>query len=205
MHMWLLITAFGDCSVLLPVFLVTAAWLISRAATRRNGLLWILTVFICIAVVGLSKLMYMSWDIGIPGLDFSGFSGHTALSSLIWPLVPALLIPERNVLLRRTAIALGVLLAVGVAASRLGLGVHSISEVILGGMLGFGFTAGFFFKLRNTTPRNSAPAWQIGISLLLPLLLCYGHTFPSQQLLKHIAISVSGHDTVFNNAPGTHY
>lgn len=203
MHMWHLLTAFGDCAVLLPLTVVAMAWLISRPATRHNALLWGVTIFSCGALVTLSKLIYMGWGLGIPGLDFTGFSGHTALSSVIWPGIPALLISEKNRRVRWIAVALGVLLAMGVAVSRLGLGVHSVSEVVLGGALGFSLMAGLLFKLHHVTAQIGMPSWRVCLSLLLPLLLCYGRTFPSQHLLKDTAAYISGHASAFTRESET--
>lgn len=197
MDTWNLLTDFGDCAVLLPMVLITVAWLLSRPSTRHNGLLWAATVLACGGIVALSKLVYMAWGVGLPGLDFIGFSGHTALSCVVWPALPALLVPPRHRQLRRALVAAGVVLALGIACSRLSLGAHSISEVVLGALLGLGLTA-LFLSLRQHTARLGVPVWQVGASLLVALLLCYGRTFPANHLLKDTALFVSGHGAIFD-------
>jgi len=38
------------------------------------------------AIVSASKLAFMGWGIGIRELDFTGFSGHSALFAAFWPI-----------------------------------------------------------------------------------------------------------------------
>jgi len=38
------------------------------------------------AIVSASKLAFMGWGIGIRELDFTGFSGHSALFAVFWPI-----------------------------------------------------------------------------------------------------------------------
>lgn len=75
----------GDSTLLLPsaVLLFVVALFSSR---RQVAWQWALAFGVTGAIVCSSKLAFMGWGIGFRQLDFTGFSGHTALSSCFWPV-----------------------------------------------------------------------------------------------------------------------
>lgn len=84
---WQVVTFFGDSTVLLPSAAVLFIVLFLRKDSKQLAWHWALLFGITGAIVCASKLAFMGWGIGIRELDFTGFSGHTALSSAFWPIL----------------------------------------------------------------------------------------------------------------------
>jgi len=195
---WHALTSAGDSAVLLPLIAWITLWLMIPAPTRRDGWRWLLAVLVCGGGVTLSKLLFMGWDIGIPGLDYTGFSGHSAMSMLVWPTMAALLSRRGTVTWRVLAIGVGVLLALGIAFSRVFLKAHSVSEVVLGSDYGLVVCVGFLLT-RPAAQQVSARAIAVFAAMgVVIALTSYGRVFPSQHLLKQVAMALSGHGEVFS-------
>ena len=91
----------------------------------------------------------MGWGLGIRELDYTGFSGHSALSAAFWPIFLWLLSARFSVGLRKAAVITGYVLAAVVGYSRLVIHAHSVSEVIAGLLLGAAGSA-LFLVLQKT-------------------------------------------------------
>jgi len=201
MTIWRAITCLGDSALLLPLIAWMAIWLFLPPTAWRDGRRWLLAVAVCGGIVVLSKVLFMAWGIGPPGLNYTGLSGHTALSILVWPAYAGVLVRDRSVRIRTMAIVLGALIGTGVAVSRLALKVHSPSEVWMGAVLGVAVAAWFVGGLATSDARpQRRRAWQLlllaGGALAIGLT-CYGRVFPSQYVLQDIAVWLSGHPNVF--------
>lgn len=201
MTMWRAITSLGDSALLLPLIAWIAICLWLPPASRRNAWRWMLAALVCGGSVMLSKLLFMAWGIGPPGLNYTGFSGHTALAILVWPSLAGILARDASPRRRMVAIAAGGLVGVAVALSRLTLKVHSPSEVWLGAFLGAVIVTWFLRGMARTdTPAGRETTWRLAVFVIGALaigLLCYGRVFPSQHLLQDIALWLSGHPNVF--------
>jgi len=198
--MWPAITRFGDSALLLPLI----AWMtlvLAMAPQRRDALRWAAAAVVCGGTVALSKLLFMAWGIAPPGLDYTGFSGHTALSVLTWPSLAAVLTLGARRYTAWLGITLGALLGIAIGISRLALEVHSVSEVLMGAALGASVAAWFIHGIRRAAP---PPPWQrlaLATGCIVIWFVFYGRVFPSQHLLKDIAMWVSGHAHVFGRMP----
>ncbi len=133
---WQFVSFFGDSTVLLPSAVVLFTVLVLRKASRSLAWQWVLLYGITGAVVCISKLAFMGWGIGIREIDFTGFSGHTALSTAFWPILLWLLTTRATFTVRCSAVFVGYALAVMVGYSRLMIHAHSVSEVVSGFILG---------------------------------------------------------------------
>lgn len=200
MNAWQAITAFGDSALLLPVMIWMGACQIAVAPYRRDGWRWAVAALGCGGIVMLSKLLFMGWGVAPAGVDYTGFSGHTALAILTWTSFGAVLSRGARPPLRYAAIGAGAVLGALVGVSRLVLKVHSEPEVWLGALTGGMAATGFVAGMAHALPaRARASAWRlclIGGTLVLCLLL-YGRVFPSQHLLQDIALWLSGRPSVF--------
>ena len=117
---WQFVSFFGDSTVLLPSAAALLIVLFLRAPSRQVACQWALLFGITGAIVSASKLAFMGWGIGIREIDFTGFSGHTALSAAFWPIFLWLLLSRRTTTgTRRAAIVVGYALAALVGYSTL--------------------------------------------------------------------------------------
>ena len=133
---WQLVTFFGDSTVLLPSAAVLFIVLFQRKDSKQAAWRWALLFGITGAIVCASKLAFMGWGMGIRELDFTGFSGHTALSTAFWPILLWLLCARATSVFRFASVIVGYALAGLVGYSRLMIHAHSSSEVIAGFLLG---------------------------------------------------------------------
>ncbi len=99
---WQLISFFGDSTVLLPSAAALFIVLMLRKTSRLLAWQWSLLFGITGAIVCASKLAFMGWGLGIRELDYTGFSGHSALSAAFWPIFLWLLSARFSVGLRNS-------------------------------------------------------------------------------------------------------
>ncbi len=194
---WLRVTALGDSAVLLPMAAVLALWLLFATPTRRLGVRWVLLLGGCIAGVAVSKLAYMGWGLHPPGLNFTGLSGHAALSTLVWPAVAGMLAARAGPRLRAAALAAGAALALAITISRPQVDAHSVSETVLGALWGLPFAVGFLWRQPRPLPVQALAGWA-ALGLAVPLLLGYGRVLPSNRILAVVALKLSGHHRIYN-------
>ncbi|EPJ7881902.1 phosphatase PAP2 family protein [Raoultella planticola] len=200
---WQWVSFFGDSTVLLPSAAAVFMVLFLRRPSRQIAWQWGLLFGITGAIVSASKLAFMGWGIGIRELDFTGFSGHTALSTAFWPIFLWLLCARGSVALRRIAMVMGYLLAGLVGYSRLAIHAHSPSEVIAGLLLGACGSALFLLLQRNSSRVVDAQlTWGGVLSLIIipVVLLNIGTKAPTQSLLGEIAVKLGPLEKTFTRA-----
>ena len=191
---WRTLSALGDSRWLLPMALVLLITL-PRADARLKWR-WLLAITVTASVTLASKLAFMGWGIGIKSVHFTGFSGHAAMSSVIYPIVGGLLAGAGK-RARATGLLIGALLAAAIAWSRIPLHAHSLSEVIAGLMLGLGFSG---WALRAALPSGRPTGLVVAVAMLagmvLPLTLPDLHT---HQLVIALAKLISGRAEIFQH------
>ncbi len=188
---WHFLTFFGDSMLLLPCAAIVFIILLLSPTSRKPTWQWMLLFSGVGAVVCVSKLAFMGWGIGSRHWDFTGFSGHSALSASIWPVLLWLLCGRFSSPVRRTAVIVGYLLAAVVGYSRLVIHAHSTSEVITGLALGFIVSSTFLILQRGTQPPRLSYR-KIAVTLALPLVLINsGTAAPTQGLLERIAVTIA--------------
>ncbi|CAI0966579.1 TPA: phosphatase PAP2 family protein [Serratia fonticola] len=188
---WHFLTFFGDSMLLLPCAAIVFIILLLSPTSRKPTWQWMLLFGGVGAVVCVSKLAFMGWGIGSRHWDFTGFSGHSALSASIWPVLLWLLCGRFSSPVRRTAVIVGYLLAAVVGYSRLVIHAHSTSEVITGLTLGFIVSSTFLILQRGTQPPRLSYR-KIAVTLALPLVLINsGTAAPTQGLLERIAVTIA--------------
>ncbi|EMR6468657.1 MULTISPECIES: phosphatase PAP2 family protein [Klebsiella] len=200
---WQLVTFFGDSTVLLPSAAILFVVLFQRKVSKQLAWHWALLFGITGAIVCASKLAFMGWGIGIRELDFTGFSGHTALSTAFWPILLWLLCARATPVLRLAAVLVGYALAGLVGYSRLMIHAHSISEVIAGFLLGAAGSALFLLMQSRVSGTHTAPLSLGGLAsvVIIPaLLLNTGAKAPTQSLLSEIAVKIGPLEKPFTRA-----
>lgn len=192
MNFWEGLSSLGDSRVLLPL---SAVLLLSLAAPQRPmKWRWAITIAAVALLTLTSKIAFMGWGVGIASLDFTGISGHAAMSSTIYPTALWMLACGRSQRPWAWALA-GVGLALAIAVSRLPLHAHSVSEIVAGLILGLLATLAVLrsqgFRASARIIRNSSAALAITIAAAVPLLLADLHT---HDLVKSLATALSGRE-----------
>jgi hypothetical protein len=135
MLVWGRLIQLGDLELMLPAATAMSASMLVSGARRMAGY-WMLLFLGTIGLVGVSKILYMGWGGGIPGLDYKAVSGHACTVTLVLPVLLFLLLHGR--VARAAALGLGAGLALGALMAVLLVidRQHSVAEVVLGWMLG---------------------------------------------------------------------
>jgi undecaprenyl-diphosphatase len=149
-HRWFVVTmetlaTIGRWWVYLPVFLVVVGWLLSRRLVR-------LAVFVAVTVgvsPGINDLVKVTVDRARPvlpdpvahesGASFP--SGHAQAAVVGYAVLLLVFLPVLHGGLRRLAIAVALLMVLGIGLSRVALGVHYVSDVLAGYVLGAAWVA----------------------------------------------------------------
>ena len=186
---WRLLSSLGDSRWLLPMIVILLLGLPGSTFKWRALASIALTAVLTLA----SKLAYMGWGRGIASIDFTGFSGHAAMSSAIYPLAGALL-AGTSTGTRVAGFAAGAILALLIGWSRLPLHAHSVSEVVAGLLLGLGATL-WTLRYRPLPARPSAWILAVALAAGLALPLTSPH-LRTHQLVEEIAKWLSGRTEV---------
>lgn len=200
---WQSVSFFGDSTVLLPSAAMLFVALLLCKQFRGLAWQWALLYGVTGSVVCISKLAFMGWGIGIRELDFTGFSGHTALSTAFWPIFFWLLSGRMSPRFRYAAVCLGYCLAAFVGYSRLMIHAHSVSEVISGFVLGAcGSVIFLLLQWRAPTASSAQFSWLGALSVVLvPLMLLNtGIKAPTQSLLGDVATMIGPFEKPFTRA-----
>ncbi|WP_286071783.1 phosphatase PAP2 family protein [Stenotrophomonas sp. 57] len=191
---WRILSALGDSRWLLPMALVLLITL-PRPDARLKWR-WLLAIAVTAGVTLASKLAFMGWGIGIKSMHFTGFSGHAAMSSVVYPIV-GMLVAGPSQRARAFGLVTGALLATAIAWSRIPLHAHSLSEVIAGLALGMGCSG---WALRAALPSARPGMVTVAVAVLagtaLPLAMPDVHT---HQLVIALAKFISGRADVFQH------
>lgn len=199
-RIWHALIYLGDGAVLMPCAVLLFVWLIATPATRRAGWWWLVAMLLAAGGVALSRLLYMVSGWHPAGWNFTGLSGHAALSFLFCPAAGALLIAPNRTGLRAAAVALGAGVALAISASSWVLGDHSLSEVVAGALWGAAVATVFvLLAWRQLAGAPLARNWMVA-SLLLLALFALGHEFPSKRVLSWIAVQTGGHAPLHTRA-----
>lgn len=195
---WYHLSALGGVAVTAPLGIAIAVWL-AAAHCRRRALYWCLLFGATLITVIGSKIAFLGWGIGIEAVHFAGFSGHAARAAAVFPVAAYLALCGRAKVWRYVAVSLGVLLALGVTLSRVMVDTHSVSEAILGCMLGLACAAGFIALVRSNRQFQPSPVL-IALSVAVLCIPYKGEPHNSQQWMTGLALGLSGADRVYTTA-----
>lgn len=189
---WRAFTWLGDSGLMLPAALMITVWLGLSRKTWPSAALWVLVFGTGAGLILASKLAFMGWGIGSARFNFTGFSGHTAISASVWPVM-LWLVSSRAARWQRIALVLFAwTLAAAIGVSRLALMAHSVSEVAAGLVLGM-MVSGTFLMLQHRKQHPQLWWPVVVVSFLMPLLVqTPGAPAPTQNLLEQIAVNLAG-------------
>ncbi|NHZ44904.1 phosphatase PAP2 family protein [Massilia sp. CCM 8693] len=185
-------------AVTAPLGVAIAVWL-AAGHCRRRALYWCLLFGATLLTVIASKVAFLGWGVGIEAVHFAGFSGHAARAAAVFPVAAYLALCGRPKLWRYVAVSVGVLLALGVSLARVMVDTHSVSEAILGAMLGLACAAAFIALVRSNRQFQPSPVL-IALSVALLCIPYKGDAHSSQQWMTGLALGLSGADRVYTTA-----
>lgn len=197
---WRTLTYFGDSMLLIPTAVIIALVLPWKSSSQRTVWYWLLAFGLAGLLVSLSKIMFLGFGIGSARFNFTGFSGHSAMSSTLWPVMMWLISGRWSTFWRAVTIAIGYAIPLMVGFSRLVIHAHSVSEVLAGLLLGFTLSSAFLISQRRTVLKGFS-ALQVGIAFLVPLLLMgHGRVATTQQFLERLSVKLAGLEKPFKRA-----
>ncbi|OON39688.1 hypothetical protein BTJ39_11655 [Izhakiella australiensis] len=190
---WKTLTYFGDSMLLIPTAIILTLVIPFKSSDKRTLWYWIMTFGLAGLIVSLSKIAFLGFGIGSARFNFTGFSGHSAMSATLWPVMLWLLSGRLGTSRwRYAAIAVGYFIPLMVGASRLALHYHSTSEVIAGLILGYTLSSAFLMAQRSTAVRGFS-LLQLAAALAIPLMLMgHGRIATTQQFLAHLSVKIAG-------------
>jgi membrane-associated phospholipid phosphatase len=133
------ITDLGDQAVVLPIAVVTGLVFV-LSGWWRGALAWGLGIGGALCLMLAVKLGFLACGHLLPALRLNSPSGHTAAAAAIYGGLAGLLM-RSNLSGKYWVLSCAVVVAIVVGATRLELGVHSLPEVVAGGVIG---TSGAF-------------------------------------------------------------
>ena len=128
------VTDFADQAVILPLAVGTAV-VLALAGWWRGAIVWSLAVGGTLAAMAVLKLASSACGHLLPISGLHSPSGHTAAAGAVYGGLLAIG-AERVSGHARWTLACALSLAVVIGLSRLALGVHTVTEVVVGGMVG---------------------------------------------------------------------
>ncbi|KOC89232.1 phosphatase PAP2 family protein [Winslowiella iniecta] len=189
---WNTLSYLGDSMLLIPTAVIIALVMPWKNNDRRAVWFWIVVFCLAGALVSLSKIAFMGFGIGSARFNFTGFSGHSAMSATLWPVMFWLLSGRLASMARVTAVAVGYLIPLMVGFSRLELDVHSTSEVVSGLLLGYTLSSAFLISQRSSQLKGFSVV-QLCVALLVPVLLfSHGRLATTQGFLINLSKEITG-------------
>ncbi|WP_029686637.1 phosphatase PAP2 family protein [Tatumella saanichensis] len=201
---WKNLTYFGDSMLLLPTALLLAVFLLCKSGRWQTAFGWLVTFGTAGLTVSLSKILFLGFFLGIKAYNFTGFSGHTTMSSTFWPVMMWMLTGGRRPAWRRLLVTAGYLLPLAIGFSRLQLHAHSPSEVISGALLGLSLSS-LYLLIQRRTALKKVSLFQALLLAVIPLLIIVkGQPATTQQFLASLSARLAGIEKPYTRADLLH-
>ena len=192
------IVQYAGITVMFPAALVIAAWLWS-AASKKIALLWLGVLVCAYLIVGVSKILFKGWGIGLEDLGIAVFSGHAMNACLVFTVMLNLLCKQLDHRLRWPVLGAGLVATWWFAIHYVAHTIHPLPEAIAGALIGSVAACVFLFSLKkNTLGKIPRPALVMGLAVVLVFNSMPKYT--AERLLDHIAITLSGADQAFRHS-----
>lgn len=167
-----ILTNFADQGVVLPLTVAVTAIFVFTG-WYRTALVWACVVCAAFLVIGIGKILTAAsllpwpqhWDMRSP-------SGHTASGALVYGALLGLFAPWRH--RHATAFISASVLAAAFGASRVALGVHTLSDVIAGAVVG---VCGAFAMVHFAGPRPAGTDCSRRMAIVVPVCVLVFHGF----------------------------
>jgi len=193
---WTDITHYGDVTITSLAAAAIAAWLFIEDE-KRLAIWWSALYAGGMGIVVATKMAFIGWGIGIPAIDFAGFSGHAMRSAAVMPVLFYLILQRTHMALRVGGVMLGLTFSLLVGVSRVVLHAHSVSEVVAGLWLGAAIGLAFIRVAHGCLSTHVFKPLRIVLSMLVLLPAPYVHPAPTQKWLTELTMYFSNHEQPF--------
>ena len=187
---WMKFIYLGDISIMVPAAAAIAAWF-SAARAWRLVLLWAILFLTGVCVVSLSKMAFAGWGIGIPVIGFKAISGHAMLTSAVVPVLFHLASQRRAEAIRKTALALSVVICVLMGFLLAVFDFHSIPEIATGWTVGVAVSAGFL-RATASQPLHPTNRWMLMCGVVTFVLVWYAKPGMLEHWMMALAMYIAG-------------
>lgn len=189
---WYLLTRLGEAQTVLPVAFLAALLLVRNPDERPLAIWWMVLLGVAIALTTASKIAFIGWGIGWPELDFTGISGHAMFASAVYPLLFGTVLASRAPRIGQPiAIAAGFALALLVGISRLVIGVHSVSEVVAGLLVG-GLTSALVLAMGRLPRALVGPLIPAAMVLFVAMMPLHAPASLAHSTVTRLSLLLSG-------------
>lgn len=183
------ITDFADQAVILPVLAVVAIVLSFQRRWRVLGA-WLCAGGAVLATIMVLKVACYSCAWLLPALgpdlgDLRSPSGHGASAAMAYGGLAALTVGSRAPALW-TALAAGLLATAIIGTTRVELGAHSVSEVVLGAVVGI--LGALAFVLLAGQRITAEPGGPVLLAAALAMLVMHGRHLPAEAVIQQTGV-----------------
>ncbi|WP_322053348.1 phosphatase PAP2 family protein [Paraburkholderia bannensis] len=198
LNLWTSITNLGGAGLTFPLAAAIALWL-AAGYSWRMAASWVALLGAAIGLVTLTKIAFLGWGVGVRSYDFTGLSGHAMMSTSVYPVAFFLMLQGARPTLRAAGVALGLVVGVVVAFSRVVLDAHSPSEAVTGTIVG-ALTALVFVRYWWKARSGGISTAVVTVSLAALTVALHDVRVPTHRWVTDIALTVSGHDQPYVRA-----
>lgn len=192
---WIAITNLGDTYVIAPLALLVTMWIV-MTCSARSAFQWLSLLGAGLLLVGMTKVAFLGWGLGVAAIDFTGLSGHAMFSAAVCPLGFYLLASRAKRYVTVLATGFGVLLSATIALSRYVLHAHSASESVSGWLVGTAICASWLALRHQPVYARGARSF-FAVATAVIVVLFHGRYAPTQQVLTRVALDLSGRTQPF--------
>jgi membrane-associated phospholipid phosphatase len=180
-----LVTDLGDAALIIPASAMLLAYLLYIRSTRTAAV-WAATLALCAGLTFLAKLLLYTCGSDMPLADLHSPSGHTSVSVTFYGCCALMMSTDKERWTRLLLLAGGAAIGVAVAASRVVLEAHTVTDVVVG------FTIGAFcvlwFATRYFAKPGSPLPWELAaLAISIVILVMHGSHWTVEHAIAHIA------------------
>ena len=172
------LTDLADQAVVLPLILAIAATL-GAQGWRRGAAAWLAATCATFGTMLILKLVFLGCGGTLGMTRVTSPSGHAASAALLCGGIAARFIAS----LPATLIA-ALAGAIVIGATRVGLGVHTQEEVIIGGLVGVAGAAALL-RIAGQPPRLRA--WPLALVILCVVAALHGTRLPAEVTIRSVS------------------
>jgi membrane-associated phospholipid phosphatase len=185
------ITGLGDAALLVPLSLLLLAFFVYRRS-KSGAADWAIALAICVIATVVGKVCFRACEPVVSFLGVRSPSGHVSFGATYYLSIAAAASLERPAWHRYLILAASSLVVLAIAASRVMLHAHTLTEVVLGGAIGVASAGWFIYRFRHK--QQVMPDWRVVTGTILALvLLTHGWHLDVDATLVKIARIIGSH------------